>query len=77
MRVYPTRAEAEEAASLAPGLGRVGFILGRDNFEKISAVEGIHLSDEMKRAFRDFDREGISGDERRRALISKYGKRAI
>ena len=73
--VYSTRVEAEEAAKIARGLGGCGFILGRDNFEKISAVEGIHLSDEMKRDFRNFDREGISGEKRRRALSSKYGKR--
>jgi hypothetical protein len=50
------------------------FILGREQFEKISAVEGLHLTREMKRDFREFDRENLSGDERRKRLLAKYGK---
>ena len=49
-----------------------GFILGRAAMEKISAVEGIVYTDEMKREFEEFDRKGLSGDERREAILKKY-----
>lgn len=51
-----------------------GMILGRDRFAKISAVEGIELTATMKRRAADFDRRGLSGEERRRAIIRAYRK---
>lgn len=51
-----------------------GFKLGRRAFEKISALEGIHLSPEMVRDLDEFDRKGISGDARRKAIARKYGR---
>lgn len=48
------------------------FILGRDSFAKISAVEGIRPSRRMNADFREFDREGLSAEERRSALTVKY-----
>jgi len=51
-----------------------GFRLGRAAFEKISAVEGVHLSKTVKGEFRKFDRKGLSADERRRAIMRKYAK---
>jgi hypothetical protein len=50
------------------------FIIGLESFAKISAVEGLHLSAEMKRRFREFDREGLSAEARRQRIIAKYGK---
>ena len=50
------------------------FTIGLADFEKISAVEGLHLSAEMKRMFREFDRQNLSAEERRRRIIAKYGK---
>ena len=50
-----------------------GFKVGRRAFEKISAVEGIHLSPEMARDFDEFDRKGLSADARRKAIARKYG----
>jgi len=52
-----------------------GFVLGRKAMEKISAVEGIVFSDEMKRQFAEFDRMGLSHDERERAILKKYEKK--
>jgi hypothetical protein len=52
-----------------------GFTIGRQGFAMISAVEGLHLSDEMKRDLQEFDRKRLPGDERRRAIIRKYGKK--
>ena len=50
------------------------FTIGRRGFAKISAVEGLRLSDEMEKDFEAFDRKGLSGEERRRVIINKYGK---
>ena len=51
-----------------------GFKLARAQFAKISAVEGIMLSEQMIREFEEFDQDGLSADERRRAIISGYAK---
>ncbi len=51
-----------------------GFKIGRRAFEKISAVEGIHLSAEMLKDFGDFDRKGLSAEARRKVIARKYGK---
>jgi hypothetical protein len=50
------------------------FTIGLADFERISAVEGLHLSAEMKRMFREFDRQNLSAEERRRRIVAKYGK---
>ena len=50
------------------------FKLGRAGFEKISAVEGIRFSADLKRTFRDLDRAGASAAKRRRTMASKYGR---
>ena len=50
------------------------FTIGLADFEKISAVEGLHLSTEMKKLFREFDRENLSAEERRQLIVAKYGK---
>jgi hypothetical protein len=50
----------------------IGIILGRDRFAKISAVEGIELTPAMKRRAAEFDRRGLSGEERRRSIIRLY-----
>jgi len=50
-----------------------GFILGRQSFAKISAVEGIHLTDSMKKDFREFERKGLSAEQRRQMISAKYG----
>ena len=63
------------SARPGPASGRKGFILGLENFETISSVEGIRLSAELKRDFREFDRQGLSAAERRRAIRTKYGRK--
>lgn len=52
------------------------FTIGRTAFAKVSAVEGIRLSDEMIQDLRDFDRRKLSDDERGRAIARKYGRKA-
>jgi len=51
-----------------------GFTLGRQGFAKISEVEGIKMSRAMDAEFREFDRKGLSPEERRKAIAAKYGK---
>lgn len=53
---------------------RQSFTLGRAGLETISAVEGIRLTGEMRRDFREFDHKNLSAEERRKAILDKYGK---
>ncbi len=50
------------------------FTLGQDRFAKISAVEGIVLTRQMRSRIAEFDRQGLSAEERRRAIIRAYRK---
>src|SRR5262249_60530787 len=50
----------------------IGPVLGRRRFAKISAVEGIALTGAMKRAFVQFDRAGLSAEERRDLIIGMF-----
>jgi hypothetical protein len=47
--------------------------IGLAGFEKVSAIEGLHLTPDMKRTFRAFDRQGASAAQRRAAIIKRYG----
>ena len=86
--IYGTQAEAARAAQdmvrIKGGAVRIqgpdgrsheSFTIGRDSFAKISAVEGLRLSREMKQDLRDFDRKGLSDHERGRAIVRKYGRK--
>ena len=86
-QAYKTQREAVAAARrlIEPGeggeivvQGRDGriravdtFAVGSESFDRISAVEGIFLSEEMKRDFRTLDRKRLSPRERREWLIAK------
>jgi len=50
------------------------FTLGRQGFAKISEVEGIRMSPTMAAEFHEFDRKGLSPEERRKIIAAKYGK---
>jgi hypothetical protein len=50
------------------------YTVGRSAFARISAVEGIRLTEEMQRDFSEFDREGLSDKDRRKAIARKYAK---
>ena len=52
------------------------YTVGRDGFAKISAVEGIKASPSAEADLREFDQQGLSAAERRRALARKYGRNA-
>ncbi|MGB8397509.1 hypothetical protein [Bradyrhizobium sp.] len=51
-----------------------GFIIGRDSFGKISAVEGIRLTPTMKKRAADAERKGLSAEEFRRTIVRAYRK---
>lgn len=48
------------------------FTLGRQAFAKISEIEGIGMSPAMEAMFQEFDRKGLSPEERRRAIARKF-----
>jgi hypothetical protein len=50
------------------------FRLGRDQFAKISAVEGIELTRDARKRLVQFDNEGLSSRERVRRIIAAYRK---
>jgi hypothetical protein len=51
-----------------------GFVLGRERFSKISAVEGIELSPAMKKRISHSDQKGLSAAARRAAIIRAHRK---
>lgn len=51
---------------------RPGFVVGREAFETISAVEGIRPSAASQARAAEFDRRGRSAEERRRAIIEAH-----
>jgi hypothetical protein len=48
--------------------------LGLGGFEKISAVEGIRLTRDLKTTLRSLDERQAAAAERRSAIIKKYGR---
>ena len=51
-----------------------GYIIGRSGFAKIGVIEGIRTTATMEADFRDFERQGLSADQRRKVINRKYGK---
>lgn len=50
-----------------------GFTIGLAGFAKISAIEGLRLTREMEATFRTLKRKGASPQQRRAAIVRKYG----
>ncbi len=50
-----------------------GLTIGLAGFEKVSAIEGLRLTRDMKRTFSTLERRGASAAERRAAIIKRYG----
>lgn len=57
--------------------GRRGPVLGLKWFTAISAVEGIRLTEEMRKDFEALQRTEVSPEARRAYLARKYGKRTV
>jgi hypothetical protein len=49
-----------------------GFVLGRNRFAQISAVEGIALTSEMLATLDQFDQQGLSAEQRRHAIRQRF-----
>lgn len=52
-------------------------MLGLAAFEKISAVEGIRLTEAMKRDLHSFERRPMTPEERTRFITDKYGRKPV
>jgi hypothetical protein len=50
------------------------FVLGSDRFAKISEVEGIKLTQEMKKRAGDARSKGLTAEELRQTIISSHRK---
>jgi hypothetical protein len=50
------------------------FVIGRTAFAKISAVEGISLTDAMKKRADEKRSNGLTTEEHRRAIIRSHRK---
>jgi hypothetical protein len=58
-----------------PKKGNAGFVVGSARFKKISAVEGIKYTSEMKgRTALSKRRDNITAEERRETIIRAYRK---
>ena len=57
-------------------IGRDRFVLGRESFARISAVEGVALTAEMREVLDQFDRAGLTAAARRRAIHERFGSSA-
>jgi hypothetical protein len=51
-----------------------GFVVGRARFAKISAVEGIQLTEIMEKRAADAGRKGLTAEEYRRTIVRSYRK---
>ena len=72
MRGYPGMSMARADAAQGPAEP----VIGREQFAKISEVENIHLSEDAKRMFEEFDRQNLSHEERRRTIIERFRREA-
>jgi len=52
------------------------FIIGRDRFAMISAVEGVALDAEAQALFEALDDKQMSADKRRQAIIDHFKQQA-
>lgn len=52
-----------------------GFSIGRQGIDKLNQVEGIRQSAESKRMFEEFDRRGMTFEQRRQAIIAKHTRK--
>jgi hypothetical protein len=56
------------------GKRKADVVIGAQRFAKISAVEGIVLTREMQTRIAEFNRKGVSAEERRRSITRAYRK---
>ncbi|HUZ73803.1 MAG TPA: hypothetical protein VMU87_12525 [Stellaceae bacterium] len=50
------------------------YTIGHGAFARISAIEGIQITAAMTADFNEFERQGLSAEERRKVIARKYAK---
>ncbi|HEX4533159.1 MAG TPA: hypothetical protein VH000_02930 [Rhizomicrobium sp.] len=60
--------------AVTPNSSNGRFVIGRESFSKISAVEGLKMPKSMRGDFKTLDKQGASSRVRRDTLSGKYGK---
>ncbi|MCH9806707.1 MAG: hypothetical protein K0U74_03155 [Alphaproteobacteria bacterium] len=55
---------------------QTGLKLSRAAIRKINAVEGIDLDGRIEKQLEEYDRRGLTPDERRKAVREKFAKSA-
>jgi hypothetical protein len=67
-------AMTKQRKPVTKGVKAGGFVVGRARFAKISAVEGIELSQVMEKRASEADRKGLTAEEYRRTIGSSHCK---
>jgi hypothetical protein len=65
---------AKQTKSVRNDAEAVGFVIGRDRFAKISTIEGIQLTDAMKKSADDSRTKGLTAEEYRQTIIATHRK---
>ena len=68
----PFRASPGDDQDNMAGTSNKPVRLTREEFAKVSEVEGLRLSDDMKDAFAEFDRRNLTADQRRQSIIDRF-----
>jgi hypothetical protein len=67
-------AMAKQRKPVAKGAKAGGFVLGRARFAKISAIEGIELTEVMEKRASEAGRKGLTAEEYRHTIVRSYRK---
>jgi hypothetical protein len=67
-------AMAKQRKTAAKGTKAGGFVVGRAGFAKISAVEGIQLTQVMEKRASKARQKGLTAEEYRRTIVRSYRK---
>ena len=65
---------AKQKKSVAKSAKTGRFVIGSAGFGKISAVEGIRMTAEMKKRASDARAKGLTAEEYRRKIVRSYRK---
>jgi hypothetical protein len=66
------RKPASASTSAHDGPASAGFVLGRERFARISAVEGVAFTPSMRADLERFDRDNLSAADRRRVILARF-----
>jgi hypothetical protein len=63
---------AKQKKAVAKGNKAGGFVVGRARFAKISAVEGIQLTDVMEKRASEASQKGLTAEKYRQMIVRSY-----